>query len=58
MVAELMPNSSAPINGTTVRSSPTMPPTKAFTSTSSENWARFSRRPSRMPDGFSEAVMS
>ena len=32
-VAEAILNSSDPISGTTVRSSPTMPPTKAFTKT-------------------------
>src|SRR6516165_968232 len=49
MVVEAMWNSSAPISGTTVRSSPTMPPTKALTSTSSENCRQFSRSPRRSP---------
>jgi hypothetical protein len=35
------------ISGRTVRSCPTIPPTRAFTPTRSENWARFARRPSR-----------
>src|SRR5579859_873639 len=39
-------NSSAPIKGTTVRSSPTMPPTNALMRTRSENCCQFSRRPS------------
>ena len=45
--SEPIPNSSVPMSGTTVRSRPTMPPTKALTRTRSENCARFSRRPSR-----------
>src|SRR5262249_35998266 len=38
---EAMPNCSAPINGTTVRSRPTMPPTKALMTTSSVNCFQF-----------------
>ena len=45
--SEPIPNSSVPMSGTTVRSRPTMPPTKALIRTRSENCARFSRRPSR-----------
>ena len=48
-VVEASWNSSVPISGTTVRSSPTMPPTKALISTSSANCCQFSRRPSVMP---------
>src|SRR6185312_8228159 len=44
-------NSSAPISGTTVRSIPTMPPTKALMRTSSENCRQFSRRPSETVGG-------
>ena len=40
------PNSSSASSGRTVRSWPIMPPTRALTPTSSENWARFSRSPS------------
>jgi hypothetical protein len=36
-VLRTSPNSSEPTSGTTVRSSPTMPPTKALTKTSSAN---------------------
>src|SRR6185437_14379504 len=39
-------NSSDPISGTTVRSSPTMPPTKALITMSSANCCQFSFRPS------------
>jgi hypothetical protein len=49
-VVDVILNSSDPISGTTVRSSPTMPPTKALTNTSSENWGRFSRSPKRTGD--------
>src|SRR2546425_2911354 len=41
------------MSGTTVRSSPTMAPTKALTTTSSANWPRLAPRPSRMGDGVS-----
>ena len=34
-------------SGSTVRSCPIMPPTRAFTPTSSENWARLARSPRR-----------
>jgi len=40
------PNSSVASNGNTVRSWPIMPPTRAFTPTRSENWARFCFSPS------------
>ncbi len=45
--SEPMPNSPVPMSGTTVRSRPTIPPTKALTKTKSENCCQFSRRPSR-----------
>ena len=45
-VLRTSPNSWEPTSGTTVRSSPTIPPTKALTSTSKENCPRFSRNPS------------
>jgi hypothetical protein len=41
-------NSRSARAGTIVRSMPTRAPTKALTTTSSENCGRFSRRPSRM----------
>src|SRR5574341_513410 len=47
-VLEVRPNSRSPMRGTTVRSRPTMAPTKALISTRSENWPRFSCRPNRM----------
>src|ERR1019366_1871076 len=50
IVVEAILNSSEPIRGTTVRSSPTMPPTNALMRTSSENCRQFSRKPSSMPD--------
>ena len=34
-----------------LRSMPTIAPTKASITTSNENWAAFSRSPSRMTDG-------
>ena len=46
-VVEAIPNSSAPISGTTVRSMPTMPPTKALIRTSSANCRQFSLSPRR-----------
>jgi hypothetical protein len=49
IVVEAILNSSEPMSGTTVHSSPTMPPTKALMRTSSENCCQFSRKPSRMP---------
>lgn len=54
-------NYSAPISGTTVRSIPTMPPTKALMSTSSENCRQFSFRPRRMagaPDATLDAMLT
>src|SRR5262245_37229461 len=42
------PNSSAPRSGTTVRSNPTMPPTKALTTISRANWRQFACKPSCM----------
>src|SRR5437667_2698545 len=46
IVVEVMPNSSDPISGTTVRSIPTMPPTKALITMSSANCRQFSLSPS------------
>src|SRR5215216_5499034 len=40
------PNVSVPMSGTTVRSSPTMPPTKALISISKANCEAFARNPS------------
>src|SRR5690349_7000715 len=42
-------NSSAPISGTTVRSMPTRPPTKALIRTSNANWRQLASNPSEMP---------
>jgi hypothetical protein len=42
-----IPNSSVASRGSTVRSWPIIPPTRAFTATSSTNWGRFSRNPNR-----------
>src|SRR4051794_36359198 len=44
---EVSPKSRSPMSGRVERSSPTIAPTNALTATSSENCARFSRRPSR-----------
>src|SRR6266404_3177024 len=44
------------MSGTTVRSSPTIAPTKALTTTSSANWPRLAPRPSRMGDGVSDGA--
>src|SRR6266852_9598515 len=41
------------MSGTTVRSSPTMAPTKALTTTRRANWRQLAPRPSRMGDGVS-----
>jgi threonine synthase len=43
---ERSPKSSFPTSGNTLRSSPTMPPTSAFSPTSRANWPAFARRPS------------
>ena len=50
-VVEAILNCSDPIRGTTVRSNPTMPPTKALMRIRRENWRQFSRRPRRMDAG-------
>ena len=42
---EASPNSRSASRGRTVRSSPTVAPTKALTSTSSQNWRQLVRRP-------------
>src|SRR5947208_816545 len=47
-VFELRPNSCSPRSGSTVRSRPTMAPTKELRTTSSANCGRFSRSPSRI----------
>src|SRR5260221_2842916 len=56
-VVDVIRNSAEPISGITVRSSPTMPPTKALTRTSSENCRKFSARPSRTAAVASRPVM-
>src|SRR3989475_6549977 len=52
-VFETSPKSASAMSGTTVRSSPTIAPTKALTTTSSVNWRQLAPRPSRMGDGVS-----
>src|SRR5438093_8858224 len=52
-VFETSPKSAWAMSGTTVRSSPTIAPTKALTTTSSANWRQLAPRPSRMGDGVS-----
>src|SRR5438445_659950 len=52
-VFETSPKSAWAMSGTTVRSSPTIAPTKALTTTSSVNWRQLAPRPSRMGDGVS-----
>ena len=47
-VNAVRPNTRSASSGSTVRSWPIIPPTSALTPTSSENCARFSRRPSRI----------
>src|SRR5262245_51473346 len=44
------PNSCVPISGTTVRSSPTIPPTQALITINSANCTRLARMPSRSDD--------
>jgi hypothetical protein len=51
-------NVSLPISGTSVRSSPTMPPTNALISTSSVNCCQFSRSPSAMRASLIDAVLA
>src|SRR5215212_851212 len=46
VVLSSRPNVSVPMSGTTVRSSPTIPPTKALISISKANCAAFARNPS------------
>jgi hypothetical protein len=55
---EAMPNSRSAISGNTVRSSPTIPPTNALTSTSRVNWPRFSVRPRAMGRWCSTLVLN
>src|SRR6266849_1460780 len=43
------PNSRSASNGSTARSSPTIPPTNALTTTSSENWRQFRLNPRAKP---------
>src|SRR2546425_806005 len=52
-VFETRPKSAWAISGRTVRSSPTMAPTKALTTMSNANWRQFGPRPSRMGDDVS-----
>src|SRR2546425_9853450 len=52
-VFETSPKSAWAMSGTTVRSSPTIAPTKALTTTSSVNWRQLAPRPSRMGDDVS-----
>src|SRR2546430_184683 len=52
-VFETSPKSAWAMSGTTVRSSPTIAPTKALMTTSSVNWRQLAPRPSRMGDGVS-----
>src|SRR6058998_1812951 len=52
-VFETRPKSASAISGRTVRSSPTIAPTNALTTTSSANWRQLAPRPSRMGDGVS-----
>src|SRR3989442_144786 len=52
-VFETSPKSAWAMSGTTVRSSPTIAPTNALTTTSSANWRQLAPRPSRMGDGVS-----
>src|SRR2546428_10496961 len=52
-VFETRPKSAWAMSGTTVRSSPTIAPTNALTTTSSANWRQLAPRPSRMGDGVS-----
>src|SRR5580700_338109 len=51
-VFDAMPNSCPANSGTTVRSMPTMPPTKALITTSSKNCCQFALRPSWSPFSF------
>src|SRR2546425_5893765 len=52
-VFETSPKSAWAMSGTTVRSSPTIAPTKPLTTTSSVNWRQLAPRPSRMGDDVS-----
>src|SRR3989441_11933600 len=52
-VFETRPKSAWAISGRAVRSSPTMAPTKALTTTRRANWGPLAPRPSRMGDGVS-----
>src|SRR2546426_7266613 len=52
-VFETSPKSAWAMSGTTVRSSPTIAPTKALTTTSNVNWRQLAPRPSRMGDDVS-----
>src|SRR5436309_6861874 len=52
-VFDTSPKSAWGMSGTTVRSSPTMAPTKALTTTRRANWRQLAPRPSRMGDGVS-----
>src|SRR5947208_4519458 len=52
-VWETSPKSARAMSGTTVRSSPTVAPTKALTTTRRANWRQLAPRPSWMGDGVS-----
>src|SRR5262249_34805914 len=56
-VVEAILNSSEPISGTTVRSRPTMPPTKALIRTRSENCGQLARRPRMTLGALAAAVI-
>jgi hypothetical protein len=48
-VNAVSPNTSFARSGRTVRSWPSIPPTRALIATSSTNWGRFARNPRRTP---------
>jgi hypothetical protein len=56
-VVDAILNSSEPINGTTVLSRPTMPPTNALIRTSRENCGQLARKPRVTLDALSAAVI-
>ena len=55
---DAMPKVVSAISGRIVRSSPTIPPTKALTRTSSPNCCQLALSPSRMEDDSSEFVVA
>ena len=56
-VNAVSPNTSSARRGRTVRSWPIIPPTRALTATRRENWARFSRSPSRIGASVTRVVI-